>query len=141
MLYRAYLALSRIMLFRASYHSHPRFFLSSAFESAPLFPLPTIKMGESYTYVLGLKGSNFYVGTTINLKRRFLEHIRGKSSALWVKMHGMECILEIRKGGTQMEKQTTLEYMRRYGVEKVRGGYWRSINLKNDPLNSISACF
>jgi predicted GIY-YIG superfamily endonuclease len=83
---------------------------------------------EFFTYVLALRGGNIYVGCTNNLERRINQHVKGlKTSSLWVKMHGVVSLLELRFGGKDEEKRTTLQYMKSHGIDKVRGYVWTSI--------------
>lgn len=86
------------------------------------------------TYVLALKDSKIYVGCTNDLENRLRQHRNGhKLSALWVLKYPYVDVLETVNGGLQMEKLKTLEYMRKYGWENVRGYVWASVKMQYPP--------
>jgi predicted GIY-YIG superfamily endonuclease len=92
---------------------------------------------EYTTYVLSLGGGNIYVGSTTELERRLHNHRRGnKSSSIWVRTHGMDSVLEVRPGGKDEEKRTTIRYMQSHGYDKVRGHVWTHLKLDYDPSES-----
>ena len=77
-------------------------------------------------YVLECEPMNgkptFYCGVSYALNNRIAQHASGRGSA-WVKLHPVVRIAEVRMNATlALEKKITLEYMRRYGWEQVRGG-------------------
>jgi predicted GIY-YIG superfamily endonuclease len=73
-------------------------------------------------YVLKLENENWYVGITYNLNLRMSQHWT-QQGAGWTKLHKPISIEEvIYPASTEIENQKTLEYMERYGKEKVRGG-------------------
>lgn len=79
-------------------------------------------------YILELENGCWYIGCTRNLEKRFTSHKRGKG-ALWTKANKPIKIHETRETGLNsdseaglLEDQVTLEYARKYGIEKVRGG-------------------
>ena len=76
-------------------------------------------------YVLELEGDNFYVGSTHNLNHRLSNHIAGLG-ANWTKLHQFKCICEVRivveGSALDLENQVTLEYISKFGAERVRGG-------------------
>lgn len=81
-------------------------------------------------YVLGLEGGNYYVGTTKDLARRLKQHLAGVNSAWWTRLHAPISTIEIREVGYtnygnayKHENLVTLEYVDRYGIELVRGGF------------------
>lgn len=84
---------------------------------------------KKYTiYVLELENGCYYVGSTNFINKRLSQHIEGKG-ADWTKLHKpiqliesnvvyVESINEL----TYLETEKTIEYMKLYGHEKVRGG-------------------
>jgi predicted GIY-YIG superfamily endonuclease len=81
-------------------------------------------------YVLELEGDEsydryFYVGCTHNLNHRLSSHIAGLG-ANWTKLHEFKCICEVRMviegSALDLENEVTLEYISKYGAERVRGG-------------------
>lgn len=84
-------------------------------------------------YCLECEDGNWYVGTTSNLNYRYSQHITGQGSN-WTKMHNPLRIHEVTVGGIGVEREKTLEYMRRYGFNRVRGAGWtRCEPLDKDP--------
>lgn len=79
-------------------------------------------------YVLELEGGNFYVGQTKNFKRRANQHALA-SGALWTKVHPPIRVVEFDSltyrtdsAAAKRETDLTLQYMKEYGWDKVRGG-------------------
>ena len=77
------------------------------------------------TYVLLLEDDCYYIGKSEKLYSRISQHERGTGST-WTSEHRFRELLEVRDG--DVEKETTLEYMRVHGVEKVRGYAWTSVD-------------
>lgn len=87
-------------------------------------------------YILKLENDKFYVSSTTetNFKDLLLRNFNGRSGALWTRLHKPIAVLElIRTNSLQLEKEKTLEYMRRYGWRNVRGYAWSARNLINPP--------
>lgn len=82
-------------------------------------------------YVLELKNGNYYIGQSVkDAKKRIKKHFKGKGSA-WTKKHHPEAIKEIIDIGEltytqaeEIESQYVVKYMKNYGWEKVRGGFF-----------------
>ena len=93
------------------------------------------------TYALQLDNGCFYVGRIVNLTRRLSEHLKigNMSSALWVDKHGFKAVDYICVG-QDIERETTLLYMQKYGWEKVRGASWRSIEMLRPQTNFEALC-
>lgn len=84
-------------------------------------------------YVLGLEQGKYYVGISLSLNMRFGQHFNGDGS-VWTKTYKPVKIIEIIYPATSLiEKQKTLEYMRKYGWENVRGYAWCKLEMKNPP--------
>ena len=82
------------------------------------------------TYVLLLEGGNYYIGKSKDVENRINSHKNGDGSS-WTKLHKMDRVLEVLEG--DVEKETTLKYMKIYGKEKVRGHGWTQVDGKNLP--------
>ena len=82
-------------------------------------------------YVLKLKDECFYIGQSLkdHYEMRIKKHFKGRGSS-WTKLHRpIEVLEEISVDGTYRdielkENQKTFEYMKKYGVKKVRGGFF-----------------
>lgn len=85
------------------------------------------------TYVLALDQGKFYVGRTRNLDRRLRQHWNHKGAKFCKKHHPTRVVM-VRDG--DCEKQLTLELMRKFGVQNVRGGPW--CTLKEPQVRSTT---
>lgn len=80
-------------------------------------------------YVLQLAGGKYYVGKTTDVKNRIEQHMAGKGSE-WTRLHKPVKVLETRRLKDQYdETNTTKEYMKKYGIENVRGGAYVQMDL------------
>jgi len=84
-------------------------------------------------YVLALENDRYYVGITMNLNQRLAQHWQGQGS-LWTKKFKPQFVLSVKYPATsQDEKEVTLQMMRIYGWENVRGSGWSKIDLLTKP--------
>jgi predicted GIY-YIG superfamily endonuclease len=80
-------------------------------------------------YVLQLANNKYYVGKTTDVMKRFNEHKSGSGSA-WTKLHAPKKILECRPlNNDHDENNLTKDYMKKYGIENVRGGAYTQTSL------------
>ncbi len=97
------------------------------------------QVGERFRYwtlyVLRLENGNYYVGiTAVTALQRFRKHKSGKG-AVWTKLNPpIEIIHEESLGylyesqAVKLETDKTLEVMKTYGIERVRGGSLVQVN-------------
>lgn len=84
-----------------------------------------------YLYVLELENNCFYVGqTSSSIKKRLTKHFNGKGSA-WTKKNPPIRLVDLvylgnltYTEGEYMENKYVCKYMKEYGWDKVRGGYF-----------------
>lgn len=84
-------------------------------------------------YVLKLKDNKYYVGYCAEgrFNIRLREHVFF-GNTVWTKLYKFVEVLEIHEGeGKVFEKEKTLEYMRKYGWDNVRGACWTARDLNN----------
>jgi cellular nucleic acid-binding protein len=80
-------------------------------------------------YVLELANNKYYVGKTTDVMKRFNQHKTGNGS-VWTKLHSPKKILECRPLiNDHDENNVTKDYMKKYGVENVRGGAYTQASL------------
>jgi predicted GIY-YIG superfamily endonuclease len=88
-----------------------------------------------WLYVLKLENNRYYVGSTsqTNPYDRIMQHVNKDGGAKWTELYAPIEVIEIRDAGTMTrtqaeayERNLTWEYMRQYGVNKVRGGIFNS---------------
>lgn len=73
-------------------------------------------------YVLELQDNKWYVGKTSDLGARFKQHQSGTGAA-WTRTYKPISIQESRRlKDVYDETNTTKEYMKKYGIDNVRGG-------------------
>lgn len=96
-----------------------------------------------YIYVLKLQHGKFYVGKTNNPNPRFREHLDGNGKGSeWTRIHTpvseIECeeVPRDQDAGI-LEHSKTLHYMRRHGVDNVRGAEFCSPVLSRQAKESI----
>jgi hypothetical protein len=91
--------------------------------------------GNAGVYVLELEGGNYYVGWSSNLDVRLAQHKAGGSdSSAWTRLHKFIRVIEYKVGADKADEQIlTLQYMRRYGLDKVRGGSYCKVVLESVP--------
>lgn len=92
---------------------------------------------KSIIYVLLLKDSKYYVGSTDNLCKRYKNHKDGNGCA-WTRRYKPIRILEIFNCLTKWDEDNkTKEYMCKYGIENVRGGSYCQVELSREVENVI----
>jgi cellular nucleic acid-binding protein len=83
-------------------------------------------------YVLQLEDNKWYVGKTTDINRRFTQHQTGQGSA-WTKSYKPIRIVETRcLKDAYDETNTTKDYMKKYGIDNVRGGAYAQVVLPDD---------
>ena len=84
-------------------------------------------------YILKLENDKYYIGISANLQKRLDLHFTNRGST-WTKKHKpIEVVETIENGSKKLEREKTLEYMRIYGYQNVRGGAWCSSGLIMKP--------
>src|SRR4051812_36337317 len=81
-------------------------------------------------YVLKCSDDKYYVGkTTRNIDDRYHQHCSGYGSE-WTRIYRPIRIVENEQSDSvHLESNKTLEYMKIYGVDNVRGGEYSKVNL------------
>jgi len=90
-------------------------------------------------YALELVNGKYYVGKTVNVERRYRDHVNGHRSSAWTMKYKPVKILEtIPYAHNLDEDRLTVEYMMKYGIENVRGGPYVSVKLSQDTMDHIT---
>ena len=88
-------------------------------------------------YVLKLKYNKYYIGKTINPNYRLKDHF-SKGGSEWTKKYKPVSIIELKHNCNDSDEQiVTQDYMKRYGIENVRGGPWCQVTLPKKTIDSI----
>jgi len=80
-------------------------------------------------YILRLESEKYYIGYTENISNRILSHFTNGGSS-WTKKYKPIEIIDTFEGDKIKEKEITIQYMKKYGWENVRGAGWCAINQK-----------
>lgn len=88
-------------------------------------------------YVLQLEDGKYYVGKSNNVPNRYKQHKDGLGSA-WTKKYRPVKILEVRSLKDEHdENNTTKDYMKRFGIENVRGGAYCQVDLLDSTIEHL----
>lgn len=92
-----------------------------------------------FLYVLRLQSDKYYVGQSRNLADRIKKHFEGKGSA-WTRLHApLELVKAVELDttswvtATEIETCLTLDLMKIYGTDNVRGGAYTATSLHSEP--------
>ena len=90
-------------------------------------------------YALLLEDQRWYIGKTDNMDQRWADHLAG-SGAQWTRVYRPLKVYETRPCGinTFEEDHMLKEYMRRYGVHRVRGGSYTRIHLDHEEIRILT---
>ena len=100
-------------------------------------------------YVLQLEHNCCYIGITNNLSYRLYQHHNGQGS-IWTRKHKPLGILKIVENVDNFDEDKYVKmYMAKYGIDKVRGGSYVTIDLPDSQISTIqkelqtsnNACF
>jgi len=80
-------------------------------------------------YVLALEGGKYYVGSSLQKRKRFAEHMSHRGGSSWTRDHKpLRMIESVDRLSLDaclgVEATKTAQYMWRYGVNSVRGAYF-----------------
>lgn len=94
-------------------------------------------MDKGVVYVLRLSEGKYYVGHTRkqDIMDRIDQHTcKLDNAAEWTRLYDVLDVIELQLNADQEdEKRKTLQYMREYGWENVRGSCYCAINMKEAP--------
>ena len=91
-----------------------------------------------YIYILILQDNKYYVGKTDTPIKRITSHFSGDGSA-WTKKYAPIDIHEIIPNCSEFdESKYTFLYMKKHGIDNVRGGIYCNIILNKQEINTIN---
>ena len=94
-----------------------------------------------YLYILKLEKSKWYVGKTTDIMKRYQQHVSGKGSA-WTSKYPPVALVESKPITSHHdENNSTKDYMKKYGVENVRGGSYTQIVLDDTTISVLNKEF
>lgn len=84
-------------------------------------------------YVLQCENNKYYVGKTSNVERRFAEHLNGHYGSEWTRYYAPRQVIAVENMSSEFdEMKKTLEYMKKYGIDHVRGAQWSNKTLTQE---------
>lgn len=94
-----------------------------------------------HIYILLLENDYYYIGESSNFIQSYQQHI-DKRSCEWTKLHRTVTIAKV----IQQTKEYTvddcvIEYIKKYGIDKVRGGSFSDVVLSPKQLDLLSNYF
>lgn len=75
-------------------------------------------------YVLRLEGGYYYIGYTRYFQLRMRQHFEGRGAKFTQLHKPIEIVETLQNRTKRSEHSVTKRYIRKYGVDKVRGGDW-----------------
>ena len=90
-------------------------------------------------YILQLEDGKYYVGKTDHTIQRFNQHNDGKG-AKWTKKYPMIDLYDFHRNMADSdENRITMQMIRQFGAENVRGGSWTKVHMTQAELRSLDA--
>ena len=90
-----------------------------------------------HIYVLKLEENKYYIGKTNNISQRLLCHYQSTGSAWTTKYKPIDLCEKVDTYDDYDEDKYTLKYMKKYGIENVRGGSFSQVELCETQINLI----
>lgn len=88
-------------------------------------------------YVLKLNQGKYYVGKTLNVKKRYEEHRAGSGSAWTRKYRPVRIERVIPQKSAYDEDLHVKHYMAKYGIQNVRGGSYSSVLMDETQVSLL----
>lgn len=89
-----------------------------------------------YVYILKCNNDKYYVGKTNNLKQRLKDHENG--NVYWTKINKFIRLEELIQDADDFDEDKYVKiYMKKYGVENVRGGSYSQCKLPKNKLDIL----
>ena len=93
----------------------------------------------STVYALELEDGRYYIGKTVDMDKRYNEHLTGHRSSTWTRKYKPLSIIEtIPNAHCLDEDKLTAEYMMKHGIDNVRGGPYVSVKLHPNTVAHIT---
>lgn len=91
-----------------------------------------------WVYILQCQKNKWYVGSTTNPNHRLDDHMNGGASA-WTKKYPPIQLYELIPECDEFdEDKHTKRYIKKYGIDNVRGGSYCQITLPDDQINILT---
>jgi hypothetical protein len=88
-------------------------------------------------YILQLEDNNYYIGYTEDIKKKIQSHIDG-TGASFTKLHKPISIIKVYENVSPLKvDKYIIKYMQKYGINNVRGGLYKNIELKSSQIKEL----
>ena len=88
-----------------------------------------------YIYILELNNNKYYIGRTKLVEKRFLEHVNNENYNSYTFIYKPIKILDSFISTSEFdEDNTTKKYMKKYGINNVRGGSYTLVELSQTQI-------
>jgi len=95
---------------------------------------------NEWLYILRCEENKWYIGKSGNLSQRLEEHFYDQNGSAWTSKYKPIQLMEIKTvDGEFHEDLIVKEYMKKYGIENVRGGSYSSITLVDYQLRALNS--
>jgi predicted GIY-YIG superfamily endonuclease len=95
-------------------------------------------MSKTNIYILKLEGNRYYVGYSPNVNKRIQEHIDGNGSSFTKKFKPV-AVEKIKENVPEEHANVyVIKYMKKFGIDNVRGGSFKGSKLTSEQLNELS---
>ena len=91
-----------------------------------------------FIYILELDKNKYYIGKTENPKFRISNHFNSNGSEWTKKYNPIKLIDLIQNSDDFDEDKYTLIYMKKYGINNVRGGTFSHLNLETNVIETLT---
>jgi len=92
-------------------------------------------------YILLLEDDHYYIGNSGYFIKSYQQHI-DKKGCEWTKIHRVVNLLKvITETNEYTVNDCVIEYMKKYGIDKVRGGSFSDVVLSPKQLEQLSNYF
>ena len=96
-----------------------------------------VKKNVDKIYALKLCNDKYYIGRSHDPEKHFHNHVGGKGG-VWTSAHEPLHLLEVREMKSDFDEDSvTLEYMRTYGIDNVRGGSYATVDLSAEDKRTL----
>lgn len=97
--------------------------------------IDNLDITRNYIYVLLLEEDRYYVGRTTNILNRIEQHFTGYGAVYTMTYRPIKVIEVTEELSKEDERNKTIEFMEKYGWEKVRGAGWCSLKINKPNFN------
>ena len=92
-----------------------------------------------FMYVLQLEKRKYYIEKSAKPITSIYEHVHMEGTE-WTKKYKSIRIVELIQNSDNIdEDEFTIKYMKKYGIDNVRGGHFKNIILRKSDINYINS--